>query len=90
MVPVGSQPFRKIAFNRLRPSRIDLARRVFPFAKPLMAEHIAETGHFRILDNPLGQLGRDEDHSSIFAEHNIAGHDHYVTDARGTVDTNHR
>ena len=73
LVDIVAEPLREIRLDWRRPRCIDLARRVFLIPQTLMAEHIPQMRNFGILHHLLSHLGRNEQHATIAAEHDIAG-----------------
>jgi len=65
-------PLLEIGLDLRWPGAIDLAGGVFALADPLVAELVAQANQFRPLDDFLGEVGRDEDHSLAGAQHDVA------------------
>src|SRR5205807_3494312 len=84
-------PAKEILLDLRRPrGRVDLARRVGPFGKALLAKYIAQTDVLRPLDHFLHQVGWNERHAFGRPEHHVAGEDRRIADSDGDVHANQR
>lgn len=82
------QPLVIVLLDFWSPSGIDLSSGVL-LSEALVTEHVLKMSAFRVFDNLLSQLGRDEDHAAVPPEDHISLRNQDLPNAGRPDDAHH-